>query len=576
MTDISPAARFLLSLSHLPGVGPATLKKALSIPRFDLFAIDVIAAHVPAISKALNIDGAWERAQENTEMQMREAQRYEARILCVLDPEYPKLLAQTRDDPLLLFVRGALAVNPANSVAIIGTREPTVHGMVIAKRITQFFAEAEWSIVSGLAIGCDSLAHETALDAGAHTVAILAHGLQMIAPARNRQLAERILSSGGALVSEYPFGREVQKQQYVKRDRTQAGMAQGVVMIQSDLVGGSLHASRAALEYKRWLAVPYPTDKDRERNEPKIQANLLIADGDDEKRADLLRCPSSSLSSVLVLKSREDYLLMKQGVEGIVTRATSRQVLASQLELLQQSDDSHHVHTDRATDLAQPVYSNPDELVKANSSNRAASMPEPFTPLIEITARDELTFGSRNTFDSSNSAIAMAVSARVAYLQTRHAAIQQALTHLVGLKRGEHHKTLLFAVDDFVAQMGHTAELLVAVHSLVCKEVDRGQTTLVDSSARLNLSNHDDAEYQVVKTLHTTLAGKIQTLEDSSTERLIRISEYILLETNRSSRENHESNNINEDRYGTNALIEQVSELCSLFNELVIICYGDV
>lgn len=575
MTDISLAARFLLSLSHLPGVGPATLKKALSTPRSDLFAIDVIAAHVPAISKALSIDGAWERAQENTEMQMREAQRHEARILCVLDPEYPKLLAETRDDPLVLFVRGSLAVNPTNSVAIIGTREPTAHGMVIAKRITQFFAEAEWSIVSGLAIGCDSLAHETALDAGAHTVAVLAHGLQMIAPARNRQLAERILSRGGALISEYPFGREVQKQQYVKRDRTQAGMAQGVVMIQSDLVGGSLHASRAALEYRRWLAVPYPTDKDRERNEPKIQANLLIADGDDEKRADLLRCPSGSLSSVLILKSKEDYLLMKHGVEGIVTHATNRQVSTSQLELLQQSDDSHYVHKDKATDVAQPVYSSPDELVKADSSSRAASTPAPFKSLIEITARDELTFGSTNALDSSNSAIARAISARVAYLQTRHAAIQQALTHLMGRESEENHRTVLFAVDDFVAQMGHTAELLVAVHSLVSKGVDRGQAVLVAPSARLNLSNQDDAEHQVVKTLHTALAGKLQALEDSSTERLIHISEYILLEPNGSNWQNHESNKINEDRYGTNALIEQVSELCSLFNQLVIICYAD-
>jgi DNA processing protein len=179
---------------------------------------------------------------------------------------------------------------------------------MITRRITDFFCSQRWSVVSGLALGCDGIAHRAAIEAGGHTVAVLAHGLQTVSPSQHRKLAEEILSSGGALVSEYRFGQGAMPNQFVKRDRTQAGLSRGVVMIQSDLKGGSLHASRAALDYERWLAVPYPTAADQQANEPKIQANLMIANsGADIDRANLLKCHISRLSKVIVLRAREEY-----------------------------------------------------------------------------------------------------------------------------------------------------------------------------------------------------------------------------------------------------------------------------
>lgn len=310
MNLISIPTRVLLTLSALKGVGPAALKKVAAIPSFWECSLDEWAAAVPQIARA--IDGqqetAWKTAQEWTNAQEDAADKHRSRIISAVDDDYPQLLAATKDDPFLLYVKGKLAPDPERSVAIIGTREPTPHGVLIAKRITQFFAEQRWSVVSGLALGCDSIAHQAALDAGGHTVAVMAHGLQMVAPSRHKKLAQDILDAGGALVSEYPFGRDAMGSQFVKRDRTQAGMAQGVVMVQSDLKGGSLHASRAALDYKRWLAVPYPTDKDRDNAEPKVQANLMIADGVDAQRADLLRCPLDALRLVEVVRGRDDYL----------------------------------------------------------------------------------------------------------------------------------------------------------------------------------------------------------------------------------------------------------------------------
>jgi DNA processing protein len=305
--SISAVTRKLLALSMLGGVGPATLRKIALVENLAESSPDVLASRIPALAKALASVDAWPSALEEAEKQIDAAAKSNALILSSLDSDYPSLLAATKDDPFLIFVRGTLATNSTKSVAVIGTRQPTPHGEVIAKRVTEFFVEQQWSVVSGLALGCDALAHRAALDAGGHTVAVLAHGLQTIAPSQHRKLADEILEKGGALISEYRFGQGALPQQFVKRDRTQAGLAQGVVMIQSDVKGGSLHASRAALDYGRWLAVPLPTPTDRRNEEPKVQANLLIAEGGLAERASLLKCHQSRLSGVIVLKTKDDY-----------------------------------------------------------------------------------------------------------------------------------------------------------------------------------------------------------------------------------------------------------------------------
>ena len=307
MSEISPSTGKLLALSMLSGVGPVALRKTADVFGFEDKQVEQLGIEVPAIGRAISPTGAWSKALELAEEQLELAERSGARIVSPMDAEYPKLISATKDDPFLLWVRGEWAPNPEKSVAIIGTREPTPHGEVIAKRITQFFVEQGWSVVSGLALGCDAIAHRTAIEAGGHTVAVLAHGLQTIAPTKHRGLAEDILNKGGALVSQYPIGREPIPQQFVQRDKTQAGLSQGVVMVQSDLQGGSLHASRAALDYGRWLAVPYPTEEDRASGAVKVQANLLLADGSDNERLDLLRRNDGGLQKLYILRSKEDY-----------------------------------------------------------------------------------------------------------------------------------------------------------------------------------------------------------------------------------------------------------------------------
>lgn len=289
----------------LEGIGPATLRKMAATIDFESPGRDNLAHRFPAI--AILRDGqAWARALEDAHKQEDEAQRQHVRILSPLDPAYPRLLAATKDAPFLLYVRGQLAPDPAKSIAVIGTRTPTADGKAFAQRISRYLVEQGCSIVSGLALGCDAIAHQAALDGHGHTVAVLAHGLHTVTPKANRRLADAILDRGGAWVCAHAFGVEPRAGFLVKRDRIQAGLAQGVVMVQSSHQGGSLHAARAALDHGRWLAVPDASGQDRRNREATIQANLTLADGSVQERTALLQCPPGALERVVILRS-DDY-----------------------------------------------------------------------------------------------------------------------------------------------------------------------------------------------------------------------------------------------------------------------------
>ncbi len=299
--------RRLLALSNLHGVGPATLEKIAEQPGFMTVSIDELGALVPKLRKALAEPTAWPAAQGKADHDLEQAGRHGARILCPMDTAYPALLRSAKNSPFFLYVKGVLPADQTKSIAVIGTREPTEHGKKTCERLSSYFASNGWSIVSGLALGIDAVAHSSALAAHGHTVAVLAHGLHTVAPRQHEYLAHQILDSGGALVSEFPFGMDPFVHQFVKRDRTLAGLASGVVMVQSDREGGSLHASRAALQYGRHLVVPLPTERDRNAQEPKIEANMLLASDNDNTKFELLKCRSEDLARLTILNGRSDY-----------------------------------------------------------------------------------------------------------------------------------------------------------------------------------------------------------------------------------------------------------------------------
>jgi DNA processing protein len=147
-------------------------------------------------------------------------------------------------------------------------------GQAAARGISKFLASHGWSIVSGLAMGVDTLCHEAALEVGGHTVAVLANGLDTVYPRQNTALAERILAAGGALLSEQPLGTAAIPRNLVARDRLQSGMSAATVVMQTDLTGGSMHTVRYTLLQSRQLIAPVP--QGAHANEPKSRGILAL------------------------------------------------------------------------------------------------------------------------------------------------------------------------------------------------------------------------------------------------------------------------------------------------------------
>ncbi|PLX28469.1 DNA-protecting protein DprA [Candidatus Parcubacteria bacterium] len=175
-------------------------------------------------------------------------------IICLIqdDPEYPKLLKQIYDPPLCLFVRGKLSNDDFN-LAVVGTRKCTTYGKQVTEEIVLELASQGITIVSGLAFGIDSIAHNTTLRAKGKTIAVLGSGIDRhhIHPTSHRELANNIINSGGAIISEYPPGTLPTKYTFPKRNRIVAGMSLGTLVIEAPEKSGALITAQCALDNNR-------------------------------------------------------------------------------------------------------------------------------------------------------------------------------------------------------------------------------------------------------------------------------------------------------------------------------------
>ena len=225
------------------------------------------------ISSILRDKHAWESAHTLALRILDQAHEHSVRVLAVNDDEYPVWLREISDRPPVIYVKGTLPPG-RRYVACIGTRKPSRFGKLATQRITARLVENEWSIVSGLAIGVDTLAHQAALDAKGHTVAVLANGLETVYPKKNKALADRILEAGGAWLSEQPFGAPAIPRNLVSRDRLQSGMSAGTIVMQTDIKGGSMHTVRFTLLQGRRLFAPVPNGQ--HSKEPDNQGVLAL------------------------------------------------------------------------------------------------------------------------------------------------------------------------------------------------------------------------------------------------------------------------------------------------------------
>ena len=189
------------------------------------------------------------------------AEKYGVSIVTPADAKYPATLREAPGRPIALYVKGDVAALSKPMISLVGTRRATSYGKSVANRLAYDLARAGWAVVSGLALGIDAEAHRGALEADGTTVGVIGSGLDRFYPEENRELAREMVRKGGAVVSEFPFGRPPDRETFPIRNHVVAALARGVVAVEAPERSGTLITTSIAADLGRTvMAVPARID----------------------------------------------------------------------------------------------------------------------------------------------------------------------------------------------------------------------------------------------------------------------------------------------------------------------------
>ncbi len=190
------------------------------------------------------------------EKEIEKAEKEKVEILFIKDEKFPEKLKVIPYPPLFLYIKGYL-LEDKNLLAIIGSRKPTSYGKEVAYKFSKNLAEKGIGIVSGLARGIDSISHKGALDGNGYTIGVLGCGVDIVYPAENRELFEKIIKNGGAIISEFPFTTRPRKENFPMRNRIISGLSEGIVVIEAGKKSGTLITAKWALNQgKEVFSIP--------------------------------------------------------------------------------------------------------------------------------------------------------------------------------------------------------------------------------------------------------------------------------------------------------------------------------
>lgn len=250
----------LLKLTLVPGIGPVSGKSLIGYcgsaeavfkekKRF-LEKIPGIGKNGAATIKDFKGDHL-------AEAELKYSEANQIRILTYTSDEYPARLKQLLDSPLVLFVKGNVSLNHDRYAGIVGTRRNTASGHDITFKIVEGLKNAGIHTISGLAIGIDACAHKASVEYGIPSLGVVAHGMDMIYPQRHASLAEKMIDNGGAIISETFHGTALHPDLFPRRNRIVAGMSDALIVIESQIRGGSMITAQIAHSYDREVfAVP--------------------------------------------------------------------------------------------------------------------------------------------------------------------------------------------------------------------------------------------------------------------------------------------------------------------------------
>ena len=264
-----------VALNMLPHIGPVRVRKLLEVfgsPQAILEAKLRDLRHVPGIGPEVADSIASWQATSDLASELERARALGARIISQADAAYPSLLKEIHDPPIVLYVWGKL--RDPHAIGIVGTRKPSHYAAECTKKLAYQLAYAGITVVSGLARGVDTAAHQAALAAKGRTVAVLGSGLEALYPPENRELAERI-SGSGAVVTEFPMTTVADRQTFPMRNRIISGLSAGLLVVEAGVASGALiSATQAADQGRSIYAVPGRID-----HPGAIGSNRLIQQG---------------------------------------------------------------------------------------------------------------------------------------------------------------------------------------------------------------------------------------------------------------------------------------------------------
>lgn len=267
-----------LRLTLIPGIGNAgqrSLLKAFGSPEA------IFEASADALASVIGRELATQLLETATAEPVARALDWAAdpqhALLPLGDPRYPTALLDLPDPPNLLYAKGNPARFNAPAIAVVGSRNATAGGLQTAERFSCALADRGYVIVSGLALGVDTAAHQGALSSASRgmTIAVIGTGIDRVYPARNQALAHRIIGEGGLILSEFPLGLGPQAHHFPRRNRLIAGLAKGVLVVEAALGSGSLITARLGAECGREVfAIPGSIHSPQSRG-----CHQLIRDG---------------------------------------------------------------------------------------------------------------------------------------------------------------------------------------------------------------------------------------------------------------------------------------------------------
>ena len=304
-------------LNDLPNIGPITLNRLLEefggdprdILKADRRRLESVRGVGPETSTALlNWRTHFDLAREEERLA-----KAGAVFITTRDKDYPKLLKEIHDPPIGLYRKGAyLFEQPC--IAVVGSRRTTLYGQSVARKLGAQLAQLGFCIVSGLARGIDTAAHEGALSVGGKTAAVLGCGIDIVYPPENLDLYRRIAESG-AVLSEFPFGRKADRQSFPMRNRVVSGICEAVVVVETDVQGGAMITARFAGEQGRLIfAVPGRIDQATSRG-----CHQLIRDG-----ATLLTSVDDILSELNYLDGLRPNAITTEGQVSVLEQLSSQ------------------------------------------------------------------------------------------------------------------------------------------------------------------------------------------------------------------------------------------------------------